>query len=553
MRDSTDPIYILGHKHPDADAICSAIGYAAYKRAHGWDEYVPARCGNSNARIDAILERFRTPLPTFIGDVTPRLDQAMRQDFLHVAPETTCAEALRILDEYDIRSLPVVDAEGKALGLVTIFDLGQYFTPRVSDPLRMREVRSTITAITRSLEAEPLHLHEPDRMEKLFVRVGAMDSSSFGDFAAREVSAEESVIVVGDRRVIQEKCLQLGVRLLVITGNLPVDEDIVEGARERGVSLIRSPYDSATTSWIIRSASFLDHLYEREYLTFHREETVRDALRKVNRKYAPLYFVVGAGGVLEGVFSKADIYNPPRARICLVDHNELSQAVDGAAQVEILEVVDHHRLGNAPTDQPILFINRPLGSTSTIVADLFFQDGLEPDPATAGILMAGIISDTLHLTGPTTTETDRAILARLAGIAGEDPQELADSIFSSGSVLVSSPPEEVVELDCKIYQTEETSYSVSQIEELGFANFWAHKENVCEALEAYREENQLGFSALLVTDINKQDSLLVVEGEERFREAVSYPAVEGRRIFDLKGIVSRKKQLIPYLSKILAD
>jgi len=547
------PTYIFGHKNPDADAICSAIGYAAYKEAIGEKGFVAARCGNSNARIDAILERFQVPLPVFIGDVTPRLEDIMKTEFWKAAPDSTCAEALQLIDQYDVRSLPVVSEDGRAKGLVSIFDLGEYFTPRISDPLRMRKVRSTITAIARSLKAESIYLHEPDELEELFVRIGAMDIRSFGNFAQKEVSPRQSIIVVGDRWDIQEKSMQLGVRLLVITGNLEIDPEMIERAKEKKVSLIVSPYDSATTSWIIRSASFLDNLFGTEMIKFHREERVRDVQKRIARKYAPLYLVTDSQDHLLGVFSKTDIFKPPTTKIVLVDHNELSQAVSGAGEVEIQEIIDHHRLGNVPTDQPILFINRPVGSTCTIVADRFFSAGLEPSPPIAGVLMAGLISDTLLLSSPTTTDTDRRVLERLAKIADTDPRELADSIFTSGSVILNSEPDKVIQMDCKVYEEGDIRFSVSQVEELGFDNFWSHEETLKKALADYRESENVDFSALLVTDINSQNSLLVVAGEQSLIEGISYPSVTSGEIFDLKGIVSRKKQLIPYLSKLFAS
>lgn len=547
------PTYIFGHKNPDADAICSAIGYSAFKQAIGQKNFQPARCGNSNARIDAILSRFETPLPTFIGDVTPRLGDVMKTDFWKASPLSTCAEALQMIDEHDVRSLPVVTEDGTAKGLVSIFDLGEFFTPRISDPLRMRRVRSTITAITRSLKAKALYIEDPDNLEDLFVRIGAMDIRSFGNFAQKEVPARQSIIVVGDRWDIQEKSLQLGVRLLVITGNLEVEPEIVERAKKMNVSLITSPYDSATTSWIIRSASFLDDVYGTEIISFHPDEKVRDVQKRISRKYAPLYFVTNTSKQLLGIFSKTDIFRPPTTKIVLVDHNELSQAVSGADQVEILEIIDHHRLGNIPTDQPILFVNQPVGSTCTIVADRFFKEGLEPNPKIAGILMSGLISDTLMLTGPTTTDMDREILKRLEKIANVDAKELADSIFTSGSVILSSPPAEVIEMDCKIYEEGSVRFSVSQVEELGFDNFWNHEAALKEALRTYQESEELDLAALLVTDINRQNSILVVSGTEEFIGGISFPHVQSNEIFDLKGIVSRKKQLIPYLSKLFAE
>ena len=547
-----EPIHILGHKNPDADAICSAIAYEAYKHATGENDYQAARCGNSNARVDAILERFNVPLPKFIGDVTPRVGHIMRGKARTVTRESTCAEALELIDKYDVRALPVVDRENRVEGFISIFQLGEFFIPKPQRPREMRHVYTNIDAIIRSLNATVLHADRTEALEDLYVRIGAMDIRSFGTHLKdQDMPSEQSIIVVGDRWDIQERCLQLGVRLLVITGGLDVDDDVVERARERNVSLIISPYDSASTSWIIRTATQLKNLVSDEVNCFTLEDTVASVKRRIANLNDPLYMVVDENRKLLGVFSKSDILRPSRTRIALVDHNEIGQAVSGADQVRITEVIDHHRLGNTPTDQPILFINRPVGSTCSIVADLFRAKGLKPSPNIAGVMMAGIISDTLMLNSPTTTPLEQELLDWLAPIAEAEPQELADLIFTSGSVIVNHSASEVVRSDCKIYEEGDIRYSVSQIEELGFTNFWDHENALDEALETLRREEDLLFSMLLVTDINSQNSLLVVAGNDEVKNLVNYPQHGQSNIYDLPGIVSRKKQLIPYIASML--
>ena len=548
----SDPIFILGHKNPDADAICSAIAYEAYKHAIGETEYTAARCGNSNARIDAILERFDVPLPRFIGDVTPRVESIMHSKVRSVTKDSTCAEALELIDKYDVRALPVVDHNGHLEGLISIFQMGEFFIPKPSEPRKMRRVHTSIGAIIRSLSATVLHQDRSDEVEELFVRVGAMDIRSFENNHKEDgTNANTSVIVVGDRWDIQERCLQLGVRLLVITGGLEVDADMIERAKERNVSLIVSPYDSASTSWIIRTATHIDSLVDTTVKCFNAEDRIESVKRRIANTNDPLYMVTNEDKELLGVFSKSDILRPSRTRIALVDHNELGQAVNGANQVQITEILDHHRLGNIPTEQPILFINRPVGSTCSIIADLFRMRSLTPTPAMAGIMMSGIISDTLFLNSPTTTPLESELLDRLSPIAGISAEELAELIFSSGSVIINHAPEEVVCSDCKRYSDGDITYSVSQIEELGFANFWKHEDSLDLALEAYRKKEGLLFSFLLVTDINTQDSLLVVAGSDELKGQINYPQHGQNNIYDLAGIVSRKKQLIPYISTLL--
>lgn len=548
----SDPIYIFGHKNPDADAICSALAYEAFKHAIGQTEYVAARCGNSNARIDAILERFKTPLPRFIGDVTPRVGNIMQSTVRTVTKQSTCAGALELIDQYDVRALPVVDDAGQIEGSVSIFQLGEFFIPKPREPRAMRRVQTSVQSIIDSLNAKVLHADNVDEIEKLFVRIGAMDIRSFGGHHKENgLPSNRSIIVVGDRWDIQERCLQLGVRLLVITGALEVEEEVIERARECNVSLIVSPYDSATSSWIIRTATHIGGLIDPKVSCFSAEDRISSVKRRIANNNDPLYLVVNDEKQLIGVFSKSDILRPSRTRIALVDHNELGQAVNGASEVQITEILDHHRLGNIPTEQPILFINRPVGSTCSIVADLFRAHNLTPDANIAGIMMAGIISDTLMLNSPTATPLEGELLDWLSPIADIEPKALAKIIFTAGSVVVNSKPPEVIRSDCKIYDEGELRFSVSQIEELGFDNFWKNEDALGKALEAYRAKEDLFFSFLLVTDINSHDSLLVVAGDDDLKASINYPQRGQSNIYELSGVVSRKKQLVPYISSLL--
>ena len=473
----SEKIYVIGHKNPDADSICAALSYADFKNLDTKsDDYEAARCGNSNARIDVILEYFKTPLPTFIGDVTPRLQDIMVTDIRSVSSKSTCIEALEVIDEFDVRSLPVLEEDGSVKGLLSIFQMGEFFIPKIREPRSIRRVVTSVQSIINSVKADVLNLHEPDKVEEMFVRVGAMDIRSFGKFTDEEpINSKQSIIVVGDRYDIQSKSINNGVKVLVITGGLEVDPEIVEQAKEKGINLIVSPYDSATTAWTIRSATLVEDMVDQRIYTFGPEETVRDVRRRTAMINSPVYFVMKDGNKLMGIFSKTDLLRPTKSKIILVDHNEVGQAVQGASEVRILEIIDHHRLGNTPTSQPILFINEPVGSTCTIVADQFKRYGIDPSPVMAGIMMSGIISDTLNLNSPTSTDKDADILKWLSKIADEDPDTLSRTIFNAGSIIVSSSPEEIITTDQKFYTEGDLRYSVSQVEELGMANFWGKK------------------------------------------------------------------------------
>ena len=550
---ATPTTYVVGHKNPDADSICSAIAYAAFKEARGERGFIAARCGNSNARIDTILSRFRQPLPLYLSDVSPRVRDLMVRNVIALDECATCAEALGIFDRHDIRVLPVT-AGKKIVGTVSLSTLGGVFIPRLSEPRLLRLVRTSLANIARTLEGRALHLVNETSIQELYVRLGTMDISSFWSVSIREnIPADQSIIIVGDRRDIQQRAIEIGVRAIVITSNLGMDEKILALARSKGTSVIVSPYDSATTSWIVRTASVLERIIDRTFSTVDADLRISDVRKKFSPSSPHALLVVDDEGKLEGILTKTDLLRSTQTRLVLVDHNEMSQAVTGADEVTITEIIDHHRLGALNTPQPILFINEPVGSTCTIVADLFRRESLLPRPEIAGIMMSGLISDTLHLNGPTTTSKDAIMLAWLAEIAGVQSKQLADEIFNSGSVILANPPDKIVRSDYKIYEEEGIRFSVSQVEELGFGNFWQQAKPITAALQDLREDERLAFAALLVTDINTQNSLLLVKGDAGFIDRISYTHIEQDEIFDLPGVVSRKKQLIPYLTSLLKE
>lgn len=552
-RSPKTPIYVVGHKNPDADAICSAIAYAALKEARGERGYVAARCGNSNARIDTILARFHQPLPHYLSDVSPRVHDLMTADVIAVPENATCAEALDLIDRHHIRVLPVTTQRKKPLGTVSLGDLGSFFIPRVSEPRLMRQVHTSLASIARALKGRAVHVVGEENVEDFYVRLGTMDIRSFWKISDREnIPASQSIIIVGDRQDVQRRSIELGIRALVLTSNIEVDAETAAMAKARGVSVIISPYDSATTAWLVRTASNIERVIDRTVVTVTADERIVDVRKKFSVSNHAL-LVLSDDGELIGILTKSDIFKPVQTRLVLVDHNELTQAVPGADEVAITEIIDHHRLGALLTAQPILFINEPVGSTCTIVADMFRREGLRPGPDIAGIMMSGLISDTLHLNGPTTTAKDAQILSWLGEIAAVNSKQLADEIFNSGSVILASPPAKVVRSDFKIYEEEGIRFAVSQVEELGFGNFWQHAKPLAEAMQDLRDEERLLFAALLVTDINTQNSLLLVKGDSGLIQRIGYPHVEQDQIFDLPGIVSRKKQLIPYLSSLLKE
>ena len=368
----------------------------------------------------------------------------------------------------------------------------------------------------------------------------------------REQPPSTVVLIVGDRDTVQDLAIDSAVRALIITGGFPVPPEVQRRAQERGVVVIRSRHDTATTVLLARGAVRAGLVLEREFASFEPDLPLDAARARAVSVADSIFPVLDAERKLVGVLTKSDFLKTVPRQLILVDHNELTQAVHGADRLPIIEVLDHHRLGGFSTDAPIHFWNNPVGSTCTIVAMLYRQHGIDIPPATAGLLMAGLISDTLNLSSPTATPVDHTILAHLSELAGVDAATLSAEIFSVGSPLLTLQPDEVVTSDCKEYTETGVKFSVAQIEELGFQPFYDKQGDLSAALDDYRRRERLFFSTLLVTDINTQNSLLLVSGSEEFRQQIDYPTA-GPDLWQLDGVVSRKKQLLPYLLQRLHE
>ena len=542
-------VFVIGHRNPDTDAICSAIGYAEFKRRTGMPEAVAARCGDTNDRINFVLDAFGVPSPRFVADVSPKVRDVMHAEVLSVTPDATAAEALGLMDEHDIRVLLVLDATGKCCGLLSLFKLSKFLFPAANRLVDSRRVFSSLNNLAKTLGGKLLTGHEAGREEELVLMIGAMKIESFAQ-RLETLQPEKMAVVVGDRSNIQELAIRVGVRVLIVTGGFAVEPHILEAARKNGVSVIASPHDTSTTASLCRSAVAIRHMINEQFLSFRADAPLSAVKTEAASSGFAAFPITDEDGRTVGVLTKADFLKPVDRKLILVDHNELSQAVQGAEEVEILEIIDHHRLGALTTQQPILFRNEPVGSTSTIVADCFFRENVELPKSIAGLLLAGLVSDTLNLTSPTTTARDREILPRLEKIAGVNAREFTDKLFASGSLLTLKPAPQAIKTDAKEYRENGSTFSVAQIEEVGFDQFWKRKDELLAALEDYRRGRNYLFSALMVTDVVGQESLMLVAGKKEFVAKIDYPEPQPG-VFELHNVVSRKKQLLPYLTHCL--
>ena len=542
-------IFVIGHRNPDTDAICSAIGYAEFKRRTGMPEAVAARCGDINDRIDFVLKTFGVPAPLFVADVSPKVRDVMQPEVFSVTPDTTAAVALAMMDGHNIRTLPVLDSDCRCRGLLSLFKLSKFLFPAANRMIDSRRVLSSLDNLAKTLGGKVINGHEAEREDELILMIGAMKLESFAQ-RLESLQPEKLAVVVGDRSDIQELAIRAGVRLLIVTGGFEIEPPILAAAKNSRVSLIASPHDTSTTASLCRLAVAVRHMVHEQFLSFREDATLKEVKAEASASNFAAFPVTDDEGRTVGVLSKTDFLKTVDRKLILVDHNELSQAVSGADEVEILEIIDHHRLGALTTQQPILFRNEPVGSTSTIVADCFFRENVELPKPIAGLLLAGLVSDTLNLTSPTTTARDSEILGKLEKIAGVNAREFTEKLFASGSLLTLKPAPQAIMTDCKEYHEGSATFSVAQIEEVGFDQFWKRKDELLAALEDHRRGRNYLFSALMVTDVVGQQSLMLVAGEKKFVDRIDYPEPQPG-VFQLRNVVSRKKQLLPYLTHCL--
>jgi manganese-dependent inorganic pyrophosphatase len=536
---------VIGHRNPDMDSICAAVGYAEFKRLSGQPHVIAARAGNTNARIDYVLGRFGVEAPLLVNDLSPRVSDVMQPNVVSVHADSPVYDALQLIDRKRLRGLPVVDEAHRCLGLLSAFKISHHLFPPREEATSARVVVASLSDISATFGGTLITgaLHT-DTAEQLLM-VGAMAQDSFRP-RLQLYKNRNVVLFVGNRPHIQALAIEEKVHAIVVTGGFSLPPEIQAAAEAANVTVISSPHDTATSVLLARGAVRVGRMLEHDYSSFHRDTLLEEARHVAAESASFVFPVLDDDGCLVGILSKSDFLKEVPRQLILVDHNELTQAVRGADKVPIVEILDHHKLGGFSSNSPILFWNNPVGSTSSIVAMCFQNADIPIPPKIAGLLMAGLISDTLNLNSPTATPTDRVILKRLSEIAGCEPGELAEKIFSVGSPLSTMSPEQAINADSKIYEEAGNRFAVAQIEELTFAHFPEKREALLAALEAQREKEGLLFSALLVTDINDQTSLLLVRGAERFTQTIDYP-VHGTHIWALAGVVSRKKQLLPYL------
>jgi len=544
------PVYVIGHKNPDTDAICSAIAYADLLRRTTLPEAEAVACGTANLRTKFVLKKAGINHPRLMMDVRPTLGGVCRTNVLSAREDEPFMEVYRRMRQHRLKAIPVLDPEKRVLGMLSLMQLMHLLIPDEQDLGEQRIIHATLARIRSVLGAGFQHEVDSHKSEQLVMFIGAMSRTGFKD-RIRNYPTDRLIVLVGDRPSIQQEAIQLGVRAVIITGGFKMKDDLLAAAREKGVTVINSPLDTAMSALLMRTAKPVSEAMDAHFITFKGHELIHTVRDQVQEAGQDLFPVVDDDDKLIGVFAKSDMIDPQPARLILVDHNEYTQAVQGCAEARILEVIDHHRIGGGLNSrEPIRFMNDVVGSTCTMIARMFRQQAVMPEPGVALCMASGIISDTLFLQSPTTTDVDRDVLAWLRHYVPVDLDDYAREFFAEGSTLSISSPEEVLASDRKTYTENDWTISISQAEELGMERFWERKEDLLAALAEYVRTSRDDFACLMITDISSQSSYLLTAGESKITSTIDYPALE-KNLFDLPGIVSRKKQLLPQLMWIL--
>ncbi len=542
-------IYVIGHRNPDIDSVASAIAYAALKRELGQTNVVAAMAGEPNPQTLYVLDRLGLEPPRYLADVRPKVRDILNRQPVTAGEEMPLRDALELFHQHTIRVLPVIDRGNVPVGVVSLLKLSEKYLVAGTD--RKRGIDASLRSLASCLAGEFLTGAPGDTVEHLHLFIGAMVEESFSSRIEGHDPAT-LLIMTGDRPSIQQAAIEKGVRLLVVTGGLAVAADLLARARELGVTVLSTPHDTATAAWLARLATPLSRFVEPRFEKIGVAETFEHLRLKLLHSGEPAVIAVEEDGTIAGVATKSSLLAPMPYALILVDHNELSQAVPGAEAVEILEVIDHHKLGNPPTSQPITFMAAPVGSTCTVIASLYRERGLSPTAQIATLLLAGILSDTVILKSPTTTERDREMVSWLEGLAGTGHVEFGREIFASCSGFgAHGSPEKAIRADFKQFSAAGVLFGVGQVEVVGFDEFFELKERLREELRRVKEADRLELAGLMVTDIHTETTLFLAEGKNELAHVMGYPQLEPH-LYELKGVMSRKKQMVPHLMNVLA-
>ena len=534
------PLYVIGHRNPDTDSICSAIGYAHLKQALG-EAAVPARAGKINSETRFVLEKFGVEIPILIADLYPRAKDIMSPVAITLLPDETLQELGQRMKESEAKSAAVVDEKGLLLGMVSLGDLAR----RYFEELEMPDLASagvSLRAILKVLNGKIEVAGEIDKIVRGKIWIAAAKAETF----KRLIKAGD-IALVGDREEEQLTLIECGIDLLVITGNANASNSVRAAAAERGALIFRTRFDTYTAARLVNQSIPVRSIMQQNVVAFKPADLVSD-IRDITVRTRFRNYPVAENGKIIGMINRDRLIVPERERVVLVDHNEKTQAVEGIEEAHIVEIIDHHRLGGLETGEPIFIRHDPVGSTSTIVAFMHWHRNVEIPPQIAGLLLAGVISDTLFFRSPTAPAQDRNAAERLAGIAGVELQSFGMEVLRAGSRFTDMQPEEIIRYDLKEFQIGEYRVSISQVSVMGAAELLVERvESLQAALAVVRQKDGYDLALLMLTDVLNETTHLLYAGKPVGLLRSAFGEEDAASVFVLPGTLSRKKQVVPPL------
>lgn len=546
-----EAVWVVGHRNPDTDSICAAISYAYLKnRIDDSRLYIAKKAGPLNGETRYVLRRFSFPEPETVHDVKTQIRDLHIRHTPGISSHYSLKKAWELMKAEDVVTLPIVDEDNRLVGIINNGDIA-YSYMDVYDNSVLGRARTQYKNIVETLNGRLLtgNIHGYVVRGKVVVASGNRE-------AIRNEIEEDDVVILGNVRERQEIALEKKPSCMIVTGVSDVDREIVEEAASIDCVLIATEYDSFTTARLINQSMPIKYFMTRKDLeTFELDDTiddVKDRMAKIRHRDFP---VLDGDGHYMGMFSRRNLLSMERKKLILVDHNEKSQAVDGIDEADILEIIDHHRIGSLETIQPIYFRNQPLGCSSTIIYRMFLENNVEIPGQIAGLMLSAIISDTLMFRSPTCTEYDVEAGHALAEIAGVEIEELANAIFEAGSDFAGKSDEEIFYQDFKVFHEGTVAFGVAQVSAVSSQELEKVGERLQPYLKTVLADQNLSMVFMLLTNIIRQGSAVIYDGREA-REMLG--SAFGNEVLkedeaELPGVVSRKKQFIPNLCEAIAN
>lgn len=543
-----DIIYVTGHKNPDSDSICAAYAYAEFKNKIGDVETVACRLGNPNQETQYILDYFNAEAPRLLKTVKLKVEDLQFDNISPVSPEISLKTAWSIMRDKNIKTLPVADENDHLLGVLAVSNLTSCYMD-IWDNRILAKSNTTLDNIIDTLSAKVSYVNEKVTHFPGKIVVTAMQPDTMSGHID-----EGDIAIVGDREEAQAALIKLNISLMIVTGGYAPSEKIVSLAKEHGVTIIVTQHDSFTASRLIVQSIPVGYVMVKENIvSFTTDDLVDDIKGIMTETRFRSYPVLDQNGRVVGTVSRYHLISNHKKKVIQVDHNERGQSVDGLEDAEVLEIIDHHRVADIQTNNPIYFRNEPVGSTSTIVAKCFFESGIRPSKKAAGLLCGAIISDTLLFRSPTCTPQDQYICKKLAEIADINIEEFAKEMFKAGTSLKGKTVEQIFNSDFKPFTIEDTKVGIAQVNTMDIEGFMPLKEEMLNYMDQKAKEAGLDMVMLLLTDIlNEGSEILVTGNKPEIVEKAFNVTLKDKGAF-LPGVLSRKKQVVPPITNAITS